>query len=115
MVTAEEKTLLAERMVTGNLHKLRHLAAMLTPEELAEMINTSKEIDHTKVFQVLEPEKAIKTFENLDFEIQEELLNSFSKEQLSDTLNKISPDDRTGLFEKLPEETTRKYLSLLSD
>jgi magnesium transporter len=47
--------------------------------------------------------------------VQEELLNSFSIEQLSDTLNKISPDDRTGLFEKLPEETTRKYHSLLSD
>jgi magnesium transporter len=115
MVTAEEKTLLAERMVTGNLHKLRHLTAGLTPEELAELINTSKEIDHKKVFQVLEPEKALKTFENLDFEFQEELLNSFTIEQLSDTLNKISPDDRTGLFEKLPEETTRKYLSLLSD
>jgi magnesium transporter len=115
MVTAEEKTLLAERMVTGNLYKLRHLTAMLTTEELAEMINTSKEIDHKKVFQVLGPDKALKTFENLEFEVQEELLNSFSIEQLSDTLNKISPDDRTGLFEKLPEETTRKYLSLLSD
>jgi magnesium transporter len=115
MVTAEEKTLLAERMVTGNLHKLRHLTGPLQPEELAELINTSKEIDHKKVFQVLEPEKAIKTFENLEFEIQEELLNSFTIEQLSDTLNKISPDDRTDLFEKLPEETTRKYLSLLSD
>jgi magnesium transporter len=115
MVTAEEKTLLAERMVTGNLYKLRHLAAMLTPEELAEMINTSDEIDFIKVFQVIEPEKALKTFENLDFEYQEKLLNSFTIDQLSDTLNKISPDDRTGLFEKLPEETTRKYLSLLTD
>ena len=37
MVTAEEKTLLAERMVTGNLYKLRHLAAMLTPEERSAM------------------------------------------------------------------------------
>jgi magnesium transporter len=115
MVTAEEKTLLAERMVTGNLYKLRHLTAMLTPEELAEMINTSSEIDFIKVFQVLEPEVALKTFENLDFEYQEKLLNSFTIDQLSETLNKISPDDRTGLFEKLPEETTRKYLSLLSD
>jgi magnesium transporter len=115
MVTAEEKTLLAERMVTGNLYKLRHLTALLTPEELAEMINTSAEIDFIKVFQVLEPEKALKTFENLDFEYQEKLLNSFTIEQLSDTLNKISPDDRTGIFEELPEETTRKYLSLLSD
>ena len=115
MISTDEKLLLAERLVTGNLYKLKHLTAMLQPEELAEMINTSKDIDFNKVFQVLDPEKAIKTFENLDFEIQEELLNSFPVDQLSNTLNLISPDDRTGLFEKLPPTTLQKYLSLLSD
>lgn len=115
MVNAEEKELLAERFVTGNLYKLKHLTALVQPEELAELINTSKHIDFRKVFQVLDAEKAIKTFENLDFDIQMELLRSFSVEQLSSTLNKISPDDRTALFEKLPEESLQKYLSLLTD
>ncbi len=82
---------------------------------MAEYINSSKEIDYKKIFQILEAEKAIKTFENLDFDIQMELLHSFSIEQLSHTLNQISPDDRTALFEKLPEESLQKYLSLLSD
>src|SRR5438128_1663999 len=115
MVSTDEKKLLAERLITGNLYKLKHLTAMLQPEELAEMINASKEIDFKKVFQVLDAEKAMKTFENLDFEIQEELLNSFPVDQLSHTLNLISPDDRTALFEKLPPATLQKYLSLLSD
>ncbi len=115
MVTEEERELLAERLVTGNLYKLKHLTAPMQPEELAELINQSKDIDYKKIFQVLEPEKAIKTFENLDFEIQIELLRSFSIEQLTSTLNQISPDDRTALFEKLPPETLPKYLSLLSD
>ncbi len=115
MVSADEKELLAERLVTGNLYKLRHLTAMLQPEELAEMINDSKEIDFKKIFQVIDPEKAIKTFENLDFEIQEELLSSFTIDQLSHTLNILSPDDRTALFEKLSPATLQKYLSLLSD
>lgn len=88
---------------------------MLQPEELAEMINDSKEIDFKKIFQVIDPEKAIKTFENLDFEIQEELLSSFTIDQLSHTLNILSPDDRTALFEKLSPATLQKYLSLLSD
>ena len=115
MISGEEKQLLAERLVTGNLYKLKHLTSMLQPEELAEMINTSEDIDFKKVFQVLDAEKAIKTFENLDFEIQEELLNSFPVDQLSHTLNLISPDDRTALFERLPFATLQKYLSLLSD
>jgi magnesium transporter len=111
----DEKELLAERLVSGNMYKLRSLTAPLQPEELADILNNSKHIDYKKVFQALDPEKAIKTFENLDFSIQEELLQSFSVDQLTATLNLISPDDRTGLFEKLPEETLKTYLSLLSD
>ena len=114
MVSAEEKELLAERFVTGNLYKLKHLTAMVQPEELAELINESPHIDVIKVFQVLDAEKAVKTFEHLDFERQEALLLSFSVDQLSSTLNALSPDDRTALFEKLPTETLRKYLSLLT-
>src|SRR5437016_3013751 len=113
MISAEEKELLSERLVTGNLYKLKHLTAMVQPEELAEMINSSPDIDFKKVFQVLEAEKAIKTFENLDFDIQVELLSSFTIDQLSHTLNLLSPDDRTALFEKLPPATLQKYLSLL--
>jgi magnesium transporter len=115
MVTAEEKELLAERLVSGNLYKLKHLSAMVQPEELAELINDSKEIDFIKIFQVLDAEKAIKTFENLDFDKQMELLRSYPVEQVAATLNQISPDDRTALFEKLPEETLQHYLSLLTD
>ena len=115
MVTAEEKELLAERLVSGNLYKLKHLSAMVQPEELAELINDSKEIDFIKIFQVLDAEKAIKTFENLDFDKQMGLLRSYPLEQVAATLNQISPDDRTALFEKLPEETLQRYLSLLTD
>ncbi len=114
MVSADEKELLAERLVTGNLHKLKQLCLSIQPEELAEFINDSKDIDFKKIFQILDAEKAIKTFENLDFDIQVDLLQSFSIEQLSHTLNQISPDDRTALFEKLPEESLQKYLSLLT-
>ena len=115
MVTAEEWELLAERLVTGNLHKLKRLTAMVQPEELAQLIHENPDIDYKKVFQVLDPEKAIHTFENLDFDVQVDLLRSFSIEQLTSTLNQISPDDRTALFEKLPDEVLPRYLSLLSD
>jgi Mg/Co/Ni transporter MgtE len=98
MISVDEKELLAERLVTGNLHKIRLLVGGLEPDVLAEIINSSKHIDYPKVFRVLEPEKAIKTFEHLDFDIQNELLDSFPSEQLSETLNKISPRRPDGIF-----------------
>jgi magnesium transporter len=115
MVNVDEKELLAERLASRNLYKLKQLTQLVQPEELAELINTSKSIDFSRVFQVLEAEKAVKTFEHLDFDIQVDLLQSFQLDQLSATLNAISPDDRTALFEKLPAETLQRYLSLLTD
>jgi magnesium transporter len=115
MIGIEEKTLLAERLVTGNLHKIRKLVADLGPDDLAEIINTSPHIDPSVIFQILEPEKAVKTFEHLDFDIQSALLDSFTSDQLSETLNKLSPDDRTAFFEQLSDDTLKKYLSLLTD
>ena len=115
MANVEERELLAERLITGNLYKLKHLTSKIQPEELAELINDSNNINYIKIFQVLDAEKAIKTFENLDFDKQKNLLHSFSVEQLTATLNQISPDDRTALFEKLSQETLQQYLSLLSD
>lgn len=115
MITAEEKEFLGERLVSNNLHKIKRLVSGLEPEELAEIISASKKIDCRRVFQALEPEKATKTFEHLDFDIQNELLDSFTGEQVSNTLNKISPDDRTAFFEKLSENTLQKYLSVLTD
>lgn len=113
--TDEEKDILAERFATENLYKLKHLTAQLQPEQLADLLNTHRDINVSKVFQVLEPEKALRTFENLDFDNQENLLETFDVHRLTDTLNKLSPDDRTGLFEKLSPATVQKYLSLLSD
>jgi magnesium transporter len=114
-MTTEEKDLYAQRLVSNNLAKLRLLSRELLPEELAEIINENKDIDANKVFQVLDPERAIATFENLDFEIQNKLLSSFTFDQLQSTLNKLSPDDRTALFERLPDKKLEKFLSILSD
>ena len=54
MLSIDEKELLSERLVTGNLYKLKHLSSTIQPEELADLINDSKRIDYIKVFQVLD-------------------------------------------------------------
>jgi len=58
MVNVDEKELLAERLASRNLYKLKQLTQLVQPEELAELINTSKSIDFSRVFQVLEAEKS---------------------------------------------------------
>lgn len=106
---------LADQLLTGNLFQLKHLIERLQPEELAAVLNQAKEADLLRIFQLLPPEKAIHTFENLEYDLQEDLLSKFSFSQLSQTLNQIAPDDRTQLFERLNPETVQRYVSLLND
>ncbi|HYV93448.1 MAG TPA: magnesium transporter [Chitinophagales bacterium] len=114
-MSATETKELAIQLLNGNLFQLKHLIDRLQPEELAAVLNTAKEADLHKIFQLLPPEKAIRTFENLEYDTQEDLLNKFSFSQLSNTLNQIAPDDRTQLFERLNPETVQRYVSVLND
>jgi len=114
-MSANERKQLVDQVLHGSLFQLKHLIDRLQPEELADVLNAAREADHLKIFLLLPPEKAIHTFENLDFEIQEDLLSKFTVAQLSQTLNAIAPDDRTQLFEKLNPETVQKYVTLLND
>jgi len=114
MSASEQKQLVAQ-VLHGSLFQLKHLIDRLQPEELAEVLNAAKDADLLKVFLLLPPEKAIHTFENLNYDAQEELLSKFTVQQLSQTLNAIAPDDRTRLFEQLNPETVQKYVSLLND
>lgn len=107
---------LLESLKSGNLFAVRSIAASLPPSEIADLINSDPdELNVERIFSLLDPEKAIYTFEYLDFNIQYELLNSLPAVQIGEILDNISPDDRTGLLERLPKATKKKWLSLLSD
>lgn len=107
---------LLEKLRTGNKFTVRSIVSSLPPSELAELINSDPEaLNVMLIFTLLDPEKAIYTFEYLDFNVQYELLKGLPVHQIGDILNKISPDDRTALLERLPKATKKKWLSLLSD
>jgi Mg/Co/Ni transporter MgtE len=65
-MSATETQELVGQVLGGNLFQLKHLIERLQPEELAAVLNQAKEADLLRIFQLLPPEKAIYTFENLD-------------------------------------------------
>lgn len=108
---------LIEKLKSRNLFTVRSTAQAMLPADLAGLLNNSQgeELDVRRIFTLLHPEKAVHTFEFLDFNIQYELLKGLPMQQVGAILNKVSPDDRTALLERLPKETKKKWLSLLSD
>lgn len=106
---------LTEQFRTFSTYRLKHLTRSLPPEVIGQVMNYADELNLGRIFRILEPEKAVHVFEYLDYELQLHLLETFPVTQIAELLNQISPDDRTNIFERLPEETQKKWLNLLSD
>lgn len=106
---------LVDLFQNASMYKLKHMMVSLPPEEIAQVINQKPDLKLPVLFRMLDPEKAVQVFEYLDNEIQADMLDTFPVKQITRILNKISPDDRTNLFERLPEITQKKWLNLLSE
>lgn len=86
----------------------------LSPIELTELIIEKPKKERLLIFNQLTNELQVRTFENLHFGIQKEILATLPSEVAARLLNDLSPDDRTAFFEELPSEVVNQLLKLLS-
>ncbi|MFA5011207.1 MAG: magnesium transporter [Ignavibacteria bacterium] len=97
-----------------NWMTLREIFSDMHPSEVADVISDIPEKDRGIVFRILPKDNSAKTFEYLEFDIQEALLKSLGQEEVAEILNEMSPDDRTELLEDLPGPVVKKLIRLLS-
>jgi magnesium transporter len=105
---------LKEILRQGNWQELRRTMEDLAPADIADLLILLPVEDEGVVFRVLPRDQAAQVFSYLPLERQEELIHSFSNEQVHTILNGIAPDDRMRLLEEMPHEVTRKLLETLS-
>jgi len=105
-----------EMIETGNLKDLRHALEVWTPPELADLLEELPAEDRVVVFRLLPRELATETFEYLESDVQQQLIEDLAseRERLASLLNDLSPDDRTALFEELPGPVAQRLLTILS-
>ncbi len=84
------------------------------PQDIAELIEELHNGQKGIVFRLLPKDLAIDVFEHLAWPEQEKLLSSFSDGRIKETLEEMSPDDRTELLEELPAKIIKKWIALLS-
>ena len=96
------------------LFDIKRLVNDLHPADVAELMTFFDRDDQVVLFRLLKKDMAIAVFEQLDFERQENLLNSFTDDKVSEILNFMSPDDRTELLDELPAKVVKKLLYLLN-
>jgi magnesium transporter len=103
-----------ELMEKKKFFEIKGLINDLHPADVAELMTFFDRDNQVVLFRLLKKDMAIGVFEQLDFEHQENLLNSFTDDKVSEILNVMSPDDRTELFDELPAKVVKKLLFLLN-
>ncbi|TVR31076.1 MAG: magnesium transporter [Balneolaceae bacterium] len=81
------------------------------PVDVAELLEDLEPEVAVVVFRLLKKSKAADVFTYLSSGKGLELLEVFSKQQLSDVMNNLEPDERVALMEELPGHLTQRVLS----
>ncbi len=87
----------------------------LPVQDIAEIIKNLNLNERIIVFRLIPKNIQADVFAELDFNIQEELINNFTDIQLKKIITELDPDDRTELFETLPGILLQKLLNLLPE
>lgn len=96
--------------------RLRDEIIQLDPYLIAEVIEELSDEDDVIVFRLLPRDLAKDTFQHLNHDKQEEIIEGLAQNvsKLSSLLNDLDPDDRTAFFEELPGQITMRLIQLLT-
>lgn len=93
------------------------LKKMLQQAEIIEILDVIRDLspeEQVIVYRLLSKDRALYVFEQLDTNLQQKLLGSFTHERSIELITEMAPDDRVRLLEELPATVTKKLLASLS-
>ncbi len=98
---------------TKDWEQIKKVWGEMKPEDIAERLKNLHHKDVGVAFRLIPKEKAAEVFSELDPSQQEYLLTHIVDKRIKEILEELSPDDRTSVFEELPEQLTQRLLNLL--
>jgi magnesium transporter len=81
--------------------------------ELAQLVVERHSPDRLMLFRVLTRNLSGEVFSYLDTEAQNALLSELNEDEVRKLITNLEPDDRTHLFEELPDRVVQRLLNLL--
>ncbi len=96
-----------------NWQELKSVLKALTPQDIAEILNSLDEKDLIIAFRLIPKDKISEVFAELDTSLQEFILRHIAHKEIQHIIQELPPDDRTSLFEDLPGQLTQRMINLL--
>ncbi|WP_244269471.1 magnesium transporter [Natronincola ferrireducens] len=93
------------------------LKKLLSEAETIELFDVMRELSSEEqaiVYRLLSKDKALLVFEQLDTQLQQKLLSSFTEDKVIEMISELAPDDRVRLLDELPAKVTKKLIASLS-
>lgn len=101
-------------LLTGDKETRRDYCAELPEATLADQLKALDIPSIWETLNLLEPRKRALVFGHLDLDLQVEITEHITNDELADLLTLMSADERVDLFKKLPEEMQDTVLPLLA-
>jgi magnesium transporter len=113
----EIKTHFSELIENKNWKFLKQELNTLDPIQIAEIFDNLAKNQLRDLFRLLKRDLAKETFQYLEHEQQEEIIDGLAanSNQIANLLNDLDPDDRTAFFEELPGAITQRLVQMLSN
>ncbi len=99
-------TLIDEKKFT----RLRQMLSEMNPADIAIILEEVDPKDLPVVFRILPKELASETFVELDSDMQQHLIHSFSDTELRDIMDEIFMDDTVDIIDEMPASVAKRIL-----
>ncbi len=90
--------------------KVRALTEKMPAQDVALLFDEIPKEYHTRLFRLLGKELASETFVEMDSDIKEALISSFTDKELSDMLAELYIDDTVDIIEEMPANVVKRIL-----
>ncbi len=98
----------------NDMKTLKGLVAQADIFDIIKLIEDLPSDEQVVVFRLLDKEKALETFEQLEPTLQQELISSFKEDRAIEIFSEMDPDDQARLLDELPARVAKNLLTSLS-
>jgi len=90
---------------------IRDIFSDMNPVDIASLLNDIPKERSAILFRLLPKELAAETFVEMDSDVQEHLIKSFSDTELKDVIDELYLDDAVDIIEEMPANVVKRILS----
>jgi magnesium transporter len=114
-ITKEFIKELSEAIASGNDSFIVETLSPVHPADIAEVFEELSVEDAKYIFKLLPEDTASDVLVELDEEVREEFLKSFTSKEIADQVDNMDTDDAADILQDLPEERKEHVLSQIED